>query len=176
MGRFFLIGFMGAGKTTVGQELAKKTNSQFYDTDLIIEQRFNKKIAQLFDDLGEVDFRLIEKNIIDEISNFQNVIISTGGGTPCFHDNIYTMLNNGIVIYLEASPETLFKRLENEKLNRPLLRNKSNKELLNFISHSLINRRKFYEKAQIIFNTDDILTKEELILDIDNLITKINNI
>ena len=86
--RIILIGYMGAGKTTVGKDLAKSLGVPFYDLDWYIETRMRKKVKQIFDERGEEGFRKIERNMLHEVAEFENVVISCGGGTPCFYDNM----------------------------------------------------------------------------------------
>ncbi|MDE6688385.1 MAG: shikimate kinase, partial [Prevotella sp.] len=109
MVRIILIGYMGAGKTTIGKALAKELDIPFYDLDWYIESRRHKTVSQLFAEVGEEAFRKIEHNMLHEVAEFENVIISCGGGTPCFFDNIDYMNRQGQVVYLKASPEVLYK-------------------------------------------------------------------
>lgn len=147
MRRIFLIGYMGAGKTTVGKALAKATGLQFYDLDWYIESRLRKTIPQIFAERGEEGFREVERRLLHEAAEFENVIISCGGGTPCFFDNIGYMGTQGQVVYLKASPEVLCKHLKMGKTKRPLIKGKSSEELAAFISEQLHRRSPFYEQA-----------------------------
>ena len=150
MKRIFLIGYMGAGKTTVGRKLAKEMNLSFIDLDLYIEGRFHRSIRQLFAERGEEAFRDIEKRILHEVAEFEDVLVSTGGGTPCFFDNIDFMNTAGTTIYLKVSVKELASRLESCKQTRPVLKNRSGEELKSFIQENLNARTPFYEKAKII--------------------------
>ena len=147
MRRIILIGYMGAGKTTVGKSLSKELNIPFYDLDWYIENRRRKKIAQIFAEVGEEGFRKIEYNMLHEVAEFEDVIISYGGGTPCFFDNIDYMNQQAQVVYLKASPEVLYKHLLMGKTERPLLKGKSPEEFLDFIREQLQKREPFYTKA-----------------------------
>ena len=100
MNRIFIIGYMGAGKTTVGKALAKELNIEFYDLDWYIEARMRKTVKQIFDEQGEEGFRRIENNMLHEVGEFENVIVSCGGGTPCFFDNMDFMNRQGETVYL----------------------------------------------------------------------------
>jgi len=151
--RTYLIGYMGSGKTTIGKKLAKKLGFQFVDVDCFIESRQRKTINEIFSEKGEDAFRLMEHNALEEISLFENVIISTGGGAPCFHNNIELMNKNGFTIYLKTSPEELAKRLNKNKNKRPLLRDKTPEEMLAFIAENLEKRDYYYNQAQLIFDT-----------------------
>ena len=147
MERIFLIGYMGAGKTTVGKALAKTTGLQFYDLDWYIEGRMRKTVPQIFAELGEEGFRQIEHHLLHEVAEFENVIISCGGGTPCFFDNIDYMNKQGQVVYLKVTPEVLCKHLKMGKTERPLLKGKTEEELLTFVTTQLASRSPFYEQA-----------------------------
>lgn len=150
--RIILIGYMGAGKTTVGKELAKQLGVTFYDLDWYIENRMRKKIPEIFAERGEEGFRKIEHNMLHEVAEFENVIISCGGGTPCFYDNMDYLNGQGDVLYLKATPEVLFKHLKMGKGVRPLLLGKNDDELLAFIREQLTKREEFYSKANHIVN------------------------
>lgn len=171
--QIYLIGYMGAGKTTIGRQLASKLSLNFIDLDLFIENRYSKTINQIFKEYGEAYFREIESNILKEIATFENVVISTGGGTPCFFDNIDVMKNNGITVYLETSPGILTKRLSPCKEKRPLIKDKNDEDLMLYIESNLKERIPFYEKSHLVFNTDKILQKEDVGLHLESLINSI---
>lgn len=147
MVRVILIGYMGAGKTTIGKALAQDLGVTFYDLDWYISNRMRKTIAQIFEERGEDGFRQIERNMLHEVAEFEDVIISCGGGTPCFFDNIDYMNQQAPVVYLKAEPDVLFKHLAMSKNDRPLLRGKSQEELIAFIKDQLGKREPFYTKA-----------------------------
>ena len=146
--RIILIGYMGAGKTTVGKALAQELGITFYDLDWYISSRMRKTIAQIFEERGEDGFRQIERNMLHEVAEFEDVIISCGGGTPCFFDNIDYMNQQAPVVYLKAEPDVLYKHLAMSKNDRPLLRGKSQEELIVFIREQLEKREPFYSKAR----------------------------
>ncbi len=148
MKRIILIGYMGAGKTTIGKALSKDLGLPFYDLDWYIESRMRKTVPQLFAERGEDGFRQIEHNMLHELGEFEDVIISCGGGTPCFFDNIDYMNRQGQVVYLKAEPEVLHKHLQMGKTERPLLKGKSAEELTGFIKDQLKARDIFYNKAK----------------------------
>lgn len=141
---------MGAGKTTVGKALAKELGLPFYDLDWYIETRMHKKVKEIFDEQGEEGFRKIERNMLHEVAEFENVVLSCGGGTPCFFDNMEYMNGQGTVIYLKCSPEVLFRHLKMGKGVRPLLLGKNDEELMAFIREQLERREKYYMKADNI--------------------------
>ena len=147
MKRIILVGYMGSGKTTVGKALSKETGMMFYDLDWYIESRMRKSVSQIFAEKGEEGFRKIEYNMLHEVAEFENVIISCGGGTPCFFDNMDYLNEQGSVVYLKATPETLYKHLLMAKVERPLLKGKSSEELITYITEHLKERAPFYEKA-----------------------------
>ncbi len=145
--RIILIGYMGAGKTTVGKALGKELGMMFYDLDWYIESRMRKTVSQIFAEKGESGFREIERNMLHEVAEFENIILSCGGGTPCFFDNMEYMNGQGPVVYLKASPDVLYKHLLMGKGDRPLLKNKTHDELIQFITEQLAQREKFYSQA-----------------------------
>lgn len=146
--RIFLIGFMGAGKTTFGKQLASNLGLSFIDTDVYIENRYHKTVSSLFVEKGESEFRILERKILEEISKIEDVVIATGGGMPCFYDNIDYMNSKGITIFMQVSDSELAKRLYPAKSNRPLLMDKDYDEILSFVSSMLTKRLPFYLKAQ----------------------------
>ena len=148
MTRIILIGYMGAGKTTIGKALSKELGIIFYDLDWYIESRMRKTVSEIFAERGEEGFRKIEYNMLHEVAEFEDVIISCGGGTPCFFDNIDYMNQQAPVVYLKADPEVLYKHLAMSKNDRPLLRGKSQEELIVFIREQLEKREPFYTKAR----------------------------
>ena len=157
MKRFFLIGYMGSGKTTTGRRLAKKYNLNFIDLDSYIERRYLKTISQLFQEKGEDGFRKIEHALLQEVAEFENIIISTGGGTACFYDNLELMNQKGETVYLKASAAELASYLSSPLAkNRPLLSGKNEDELLNFITETLEKREPFYSKAKHTINARDM--------------------
>ena len=169
MNRIILIGYMGAGKTTIGKALSKELGATFYDLDWYIESRMRKTVAQIFAEKGEEGFRKMEYNMLHEVAEFEDVIISCGGGTPCFFDNMDYLNQQGDVIYLKATPETLYKHLLMAKVERPLLKDKTPEELIAYITEHLKEREPFYEKAHhtldvnVLDNYDKIATSVERI-------------
>ena len=152
MTRIFLIGYMGAGKTTLGKAFSRELGLTFIDLDWYIEERFHKTVQQLFSERGEQGFRELEQKMLHEVAEFEDVIISCGGGTPCFFDNIDYLNQQGDVVYLKVEPETLYKHLKMGKVERPLLKGKSEEELITFIREQLEKREPFYTKARHILD------------------------
>lgn len=143
---------MGAGKTTVGKDLAKQLGVPFYDLDWYIENRMRKKVKDIFAERGEDGFRIIEKNMLHEVAEFEDVVIACGGGTPCFFDNMEYMCGQGDVVYLRGTADVLFRHLKMGKGVRPLLLGKSDEELMEYIQENVVKREEFYMKANHIVN------------------------
>lgn len=153
---------MGAGKTTLGKVLAQKMGLTFYDLDEYIEDRFHRTIPQIFAESGESGFRDLERRMLHEVAEFEDVIISCGGGTPCFFDNMDYMNTCGETVFLNASPEALKAHLLMGKTQRPLIQGKSPEELLDFIKDSLQKRIPYYKKAKHTLSIDVINTNEDI--------------
>jgi shikimate kinase len=152
----FLIGFMGSGKTTLGKRLARALNRNFIDTDAAIETQTGLKINEIFQNLGEAHFRSLETEWLTQLKLDAPAVIATGGGMPCFDDNLQILKNKGIVLYLQRPAKELFQRLKNAKIQRPLLASMSDEDMLAFIEHKLAEREVFYLHA------DGILGREEV--------------
>ena len=170
MKRIFIIGYMGAGKTTVGKALAKELNIEFYDLDWYIEARMRKTVKQIFDEVGEEGFRQIEHNMLHEVAEFENVIISCGGGTPCFFDNMEYMNQQGETVYLKATPEVLYGHLKMGKSVRPLLLNKTPEEVKIFIQEQLKQREVFYGKAKQTLDVNLMDNYEKIKISVDRMV------
>ena len=161
----FLIGYMGSGKTTLGRALAKEMECDFIDLDNFIEGRFRRTIKDIFAERGEEGFRKIEHNLLEEVAEFQDVIIACGGGTPCHYNNMDIMNSSGLAIYLTTPTSILLARLSlpQHKAKRPIIANKTDEELKSFIEKNLIERDPFYNKAKMKFDATKIETAEETI-------------
>lgn len=161
--RIYLIGYMGSGKSTVGKELAQTLNLQFIDLDSYIEDRNLKTIPEIFASEGEEGFRKAEQKSLHEVSEFENIVIATGGGAPCFFDNMDHIKKTGTSLYLEGSPRILAERLINSKTERPLIKGKTEEELIAFIDETLAKRNNWYKRADVTMEFDhDISTNEVL--------------
>jgi len=154
--RIFLIGYMGCGKSTLGRRLSKHLGLQFIDMDHYIEERNCKTIPQIFAEDGEAEFRKKERRALEELAEFTDIVIATGGGAPCFFDNIELMNRTGKTIYLNISPNILADRLMKSKTERPLIKGKSRDELVDFIDETLKKRNEFYLQAQFQITQPDI--------------------
>lgn len=161
MQRIFLIGFMGSGKSSMGRLLARTNGLNFIDLDAYIENKYHLGIADIFAQEGEEGFRLKERTCLHEVAYFENVVIATGGGAPCFFDNMALMNKQGETIYLRLTPEHLAVRLSAARSAvRPLVRNKSGAELLQYITKTLQQREPYYLQAtHIVEGTDDEIEK-----------------
>ncbi len=148
--KVFLIGFMGCGKSTMGRKLALRLGYNFIDLDDRFEERENIKIAQYFNQFGEEAFRKRESKLLKSDNYPENCVISTGGGLPCYFDNMEWMKVNGTVIYIQLPPKTLAGRLEHGREERPLLHGKHGDDLVRFIGEKLAEREPFYLQANII--------------------------
>jgi shikimate kinase len=153
----YICGFMGCGKTTEGKKIANEIGFNFIDLDEYIVNKFNKSIVDLFKDVGEEEFRNIETIALKECTNNNSeILIATGGGTPCFNNNLEFMKCNGYLIYLKLNEQELLKRLSNAKTNRPLIKDKNNEEMLLYIENLLKVREVFYNQADIIVDANHI--------------------
>ena len=169
MRRIILIGYMGAGKTTVGKALAKELRMPFYDLDWYIESRMHKTVKAIFDERGEAGFRQIEHNMLHEVAEFEDVIISCGGGTPCFFDNIDYMNRQGETVYLKATPEVLYGHLKMGKTIRPLLLNKTADEVQVFIREQLTQREPYYNRAKHVLDVNLLDDYEKIKISVERL-------
>ena len=154
MTRILLIGFMAAGKTTLGKALARDLGLQFVDLDHYIENRFHSTVSQLFAERGEEGFRQIERAMLHEVAEFEDIIIATGGGTPCFFDNMEYMNAQGTTVFLEAAVEVIYTRLTIARVQRPLVVGKSEEELRRYITDMLERRAPYYRQAAHTFCAD----------------------
>ena len=173
--KIFLIGFMATGKSTVGRALADRLGFDLVDTDIVIEERMCKPLAEVVATRGEELFRSSESALLDEIiasDSSVNTVVACGGGMPCFGDNMAKMLTHGTVIYLQSSEEVLFDRLLGDKQHRFLICNKNADELSEYIRTTLALRSRYYCKADLIVANNgtaadclaDIMQRAELAL------------
>ncbi|WP_395054082.1 shikimate kinase [Flavobacterium sp.] len=171
MKKVVFIGYMGCGKSLISKELGVQINIRCLDLDNVIENYARKSITDLFKSKGELYFRKLENELLKEILNAnESLILSTGGGTPCYYNNIEIINNPDVTsVYLKASIETLFERLVSEKNKRPLISNFDDADLKEFIAKHLFERSFYYNQAKYIINVD---TKsiEEIITELKNII------
>ena len=146
---------MGCGKSRMGRNLSEHLGLQFVDMDDYIEERNYKSIPKIFAEEGEDEFRKKERNALEELAEFTDIVIATGGGAPCFFDNIDLMNKTGKTIFLNIHPEILAERLLKSKTERPLIKGKSREELVAFIDETLNKRKVFYSQAQFEITEPD---------------------
>lgn len=163
----YLIGMPGSGKTTLGKELAKSLHYSFVDMDQEIEKSSRKSINEIFEQDGEEEFRDLEQDILHEVSTGKNLVISTGGGAPCFFDNMAFINRSGLSIFIDVPSEELFKRMEGNTETRPMFKEKSQEEIASEIKEKHATRLPFYSQAQLTISGDNI--------QLNNLLDKLNN-
>lgn len=156
-GAIFLIGFMGSGKSHWGRVLGEKLSLPFFDLDEVIEEQAGQPIPEIFAQKGEEHFRLLEKEVLYMLTeSHDSFVMATGGGTPCFFNNIDYLKKNGIVVWFNSSMECLYQRLVKEKHTRPLISEISDDQLESFIAKKFASRKIFYQQAHVIINEDEI--------------------
>jgi shikimate kinase len=160
--KIFLIGMMGSGKSYWSKQLSKKLKCGGYDLDQLVEHLEEKTISELFEEDGEAYFRKTESKILKWFAEKKTFVLATGGGTPCFFDNMDWMNKNGITIWLNEPVATLVERLKPEKEHRPLIQALNDEELAEFLTHKLAERQPFYSKAQFTITANQ-LTADKLL-------------
>lgn len=152
----FLVGYMGCGKSSIGKALSKRMNMSFLDCDSEIERRSGMSVSNLFATHGENGFRELEHSVIFDATKESNTIVATGGGAPCFFGNMDLMNEAGLTIYLSMSVEKLFSRLEKGRFKRPLIRDKSDRELFDFIGQAIEKRAPYYMQSKLIIDCNAV--------------------
>lgn len=145
---------MSSGKSTIGKQLARKMNMEFIDIDEAFESKYKMSITDFFELFGEDKFRELEHTILLESFKQNNIIISTGGGTPCFYNNMQLINEHGISIYLKLHPNSIIDRLLHTKKQRPLLKNLSQDELSNYVNIQLSKREFYYQQARFTYTVE----------------------
>lgn len=153
--RVILVGFMGSGKTTLGKRVANKLGIPFVDSDQEIEAHFGKSISEIFVEFGESHFREIESEYIHALDLRENFVLATGGGMPCFGDNMVRLNQLGTTFYLRRSPKELAHRLLNAKSKRPLVEGMDEEELIHYVENTLLKREEYYQQSQIILSRSE---------------------
>ena len=155
--RIFLIGFMGCGKTHWGRQLSQKLQMPFFDLDSLIEEREGKTITEIFAEMGEEYFRMLEKDVLYMITeSHPSFVLACGGGAPCFFNNIDYMKSRGTTVWINCSTDCLYSRLVKEKDKRPLIKNIPDNELRSYIIKKYSDRKIFYQQANVILAEDDV--------------------
>lgn len=168
--KIYIIGFMGSGKSTAGKKLASIMGWTFVDLDKNIEEFAGKSIPEIFEQDGESSFRQIEAKILRSLNSLKHTVISTGGGTPCYNDNMEYMLGTGLTLYLKLTPGQLKSRLSTSKGERPLIKDLEPGELLSFIEKKLFDRERWYNRSDIIIEGIDL----DVNILYDNVKSKLN--
>ncbi len=158
--RVFLIGYMGSGKSTAGRKLAAALDVPFYDLDELFEEHYKIAIHSFFERYDENLFRKLESQLLKDCIHFENAVISTGGGTPCFYDNMAWMNENGLTVYLQMQTGSIVNRLLASKKKRPLLTGKSQHQLHSFVREHLLRRNIFYSQAKLVVPGESLQTAE----------------
>ncbi len=167
MNRIYLVGYMGAGKTTVARRLANHLGWEVADTDAMFEEKYRISICDFFNKYDEPLYRKLESEVLKSTADLENVVISTGGGTACYFDNMDWMNQHGLTVFLRISQKAVIDRLLHAKRKRPLAEGKTESELTEFVNRHYTERLPFYEQAKITVKAED--------LDLENLIKQIEN-
>lgn len=158
--RVYLLGFMGSGKSFASRKLATELGWDLLDLDDLIVAEEGLSINEIFQKYGETHFRILENKYLKETKNLDNVVIALGGGTPCFLDNMDWILKNGISFFLDIPIEIILRRLLRNPCKRPLLKDKNEEELRNFVEQKMMERRPIYEQSNyVINNPNNIITE-----------------
>jgi Shikimate kinase len=164
--KIFLIGFMGCGKTHWGRLLSEKLNIPFFDLDEKIVEDEGRSIAAIFEKEGEEYFRLLEKDVLHLLTeSHETFVMATGGGTPCFYNNIDYLKKQGTVVWINCSTDSIFQRLLKEKSQRPLISGISDSDLRNYIVKKYSGRKIFYQQANVIL-PEETLSLERMVNEI----------
>jgi len=160
--KIYLIGYMGVGKTSKGRKLAKRLGIRFADMDIVIEEQEGMSVKDIFNAKGEDWFRKKETEVLHQLGELkEDMVISTGGGVPCFNNNMEFINSTGFSVYLKMNPEGLVSRLtRSSKPPRPLLVGKTPEELHEFISSKLNEREVFYLQSKLVVEADNLKTKD----------------
>ena len=162
--KIFLIGFMGSGKSTFGKKLSKEISLPFIDLDKEIEKKAKCSISEIFKYLGEESFRNMESELLKSFEHLEGFVMATGGGTPCFFNNIEYINSTGTSIYIQLDTKSIFNRLSNAKNIRPTIKDKKEDDLMTFIEETFQERKSIYEQAHFTVNGLNIETKQVIAL------------
>lgn len=166
----FITGYMASGKTTFGKALARRTGLQHIDLDFYIEQRFHSSVKDIFASKGEAEFRRIEGVLLREVGEFSDVVISCGGGTPCFGDNMDYMNTRGLTVCMQASEDVIARRIREAGDKRPLMAGKSIDEIKRSISEHMAVRQPYYSQAQIIISGERLESRTQIAETVEDFI------
>lgn len=157
--KLFLIGMMGSGKSYWSKIIAHQLQLKYYDLDTVIENNCSQTIGSIFEQLGEVYFREQERIALHTFEHQQNFVLATGGGTPCFNNNMQWMNEQGITIFIDEPIDVLVSRLKKEKEHRPLIKQLDDADLTNFLTQKLAERKAFYNQAKFKVNSEILSTE-----------------
>ncbi len=160
MAKIFLTGYMASGKSSTGKTLAAQLKYEFIDLDKFIEQEYKMTIPEIFSSKGEKEFRSMEHNALKKVIEKDKIVVACGGGTPCYYGNMDLMNNNGTTVYLKMSADSLVSRLMSAKEKRPLIANKDEKQLKEFVNRQLEKREDTYHQAQYTVKAKDLNVDE----------------
>ncbi len=167
MDRIYLVGYMGAGKTTAAKRIANRLGWDVADTDAMFEEKYRISVHDFFDKYDEPLFRKLESQVLKSTENMEHTVVSTGGGLACFFDNMEWMNAHGLTVFMRISPEAAADRILHSKRKRPLTENKTEAELADYIRQHYAERLPYYEQARVTVKAED--------LDLENLIKTIEN-
>ena len=167
MNRLYIVGYMGAGKTTAARRLANHLGWEVVDTDAMFEEKYKISVCDFFNKYDEPLYRKLESEVLKSSADLENVVISTGGGTACYFDNMEWMNQQGLTVFLRISQKAVVDRLLHAKRKRPLAEGKTEAELTEFVNEHYTARLPFYEQAKITVKAED--------LDLENLIQLFEN-
>ena len=156
MDRIYIVGYMGAGKTTAARRLAQRMGWEVVDTDALFEEKYKISVNDFFNKYDEPLYRKLESEVLKSTESLENVVISTGGGTACYFDNMEWMNQHGLTVFLRISQKAVVDRLLHAKRKRPLAEGKSEAELTEFVQQHYTSRLPYYEQAQITVKAEDL--------------------
>ena len=165
MNKIYLVGYMGAGKTTTACRLAQRLGWEVADTDALFEEKYKISVNDFFNKYDEPLYRKLESEVLKATEGLENVVVSTGGGTACYFDNMEWMNSHGLTVFLRISPQAAVDRVIHSRHKRPLAEGKSEKELTEFVNSHYASRMPFYEQARLTVKSED-LDVEGLLLSI----------
>ncbi len=155
MDRIYIVGYMGAGKTTAARRLAQRMGWEVVDTDALFEEKYKISVNDFFNKYDEPLYRKLESEVLKATENLDHVVVSTGGGTACFFDNMDWMNQHGLTVFLHISPQAAVDRVIHSRHKRPLVEGKSEEELTEFVNQHYASRLPFYEQARITAKSED---------------------
>jgi shikimate kinase len=168
LNRIYIVGYMGAGKTTTARRLAQRMGWEVVDTDALFEEKYKISVNDFFNKYDEPLYRKLESEVLKATESLEHVVISTGGGTACYFDNMEWMNQHGLTVFMRISPQAAVDRVIHSRHKRPLAEGKSEEELTEFVNQHYASRMPFYEQAQITVKSEDF--------DLEDAIKKISEL